>query len=62
MLEIEFIKYLTSENANNAKTVLIRDEISSLIGDFRTITNLYHLIKLKKEKFEHCPNVVLKLG
>ncbi|MCX7111657.1 MAG: hypothetical protein NTX45_16335 [Proteobacteria bacterium] len=62
ILEIEFIKFLTSEAANNAKNILIRDEISSLLGDFRTIANLYHVIKLKKEKFEHYPNVVLKLG
>lgn len=62
ILEIEFIKFLTSEAANNAKNILIRDEISSLLGDFRTIANLYHVIKLKKEKFEHHPNVVLKLG
>lgn len=62
MLEIEFIKFLTSDAANNAKNILIRDEISSLIGDFRTITNLYHVIKLKKDKFEHHSNVVLKLG
>jgi len=62
ILEIEFIKFLTSNSANNAKNILIRDEISSLLGDFRTIANLYHVIKLKKEKFEHYPNVVLKLG
>ncbi|POZ54086.1 hypothetical protein [Methylovulum psychrotolerans] len=62
ILEIEFIKFLSSEAANNAKNRLIRDEISSLLGDFGTIANLYHVIKLKKEKFWHHPNVVLKLG
>ncbi|MGI9213636.1 MAG: hypothetical protein ACR2HF_14285 [Methylococcaceae bacterium] len=62
ILEIEFIKFLTSEAADNAKNILIRDEIYSLLGDFRTIGNLYNLIKLKKEKFDHHPNVVLKLG
>jgi lysyl-tRNA synthetase class I len=62
ILEMEFIKFITSESANNAKSLVIRDEISSLINDFRTITNLYHVIKLKKEKFENYPNVVLKLG
>jgi hypothetical protein len=62
ILETEFIKFLTSEATNNVKSILIRDEISSLLSDFRTIANLYHVIKLKKEKFEHHPNVVLKLG
>jgi len=62
ILEIEFIKFLTAEPANNVKSLVIRDEISALINDFRTITNLYHVIKLKKEKFENYPNVVLKLG
>ena len=62
ILEIQFINILTSEAANNAKSILISEEISSLIGDFGTIANLYHLIKLKKEKFEHHANVILKLG
>lgn len=62
ILEIEFIKFLTSEAATNAKKIVIRDEISSLIGEFRTIANLHHVIKLKKEKFENYPNVILKLG
>lgn len=62
LLEIEFVKSITSEAASNAKDILISGEISSLINDFRTIANLHHVIKLKKEKFEHRPNVVLKLG
>jgi hypothetical protein len=62
ILEMEFIKFIASEPANNAKSLVVRDEISSLINEFRTISNLYHVIKLKKEKFENYPNVVLKLG
>ena len=62
ILEFRFIHILTSEAANNAKSILISEDISSLIGDFGTIANLYHLIKLKKEKFQHNANVVLKLG
>ena len=62
ILESEFIKTISSEAANNAKSILIREEISSLISDCRAITNLYHLIKLKKEKFAHHSNTVLKLG
>jgi hypothetical protein len=62
ILEMEFIKFFTSMPANNAKSLIVRDEISHLINDFRIITNLYHVIKLKKEKFENYPNVVLKLG
>jgi hypothetical protein len=62
ILEIEFVKFLTSEAASNTKDIIIRDEISSLISNFRTVGNLYHLIQIKKEKFGNHPNVVLKLG
>ena len=62
IIENEFIRFLSSETSNSVKNLVIRDEVSSLINEFRTITNLYHVIKLKKDNFEHNPCVVLKLG
>jgi hypothetical protein len=61
VLENEFMRLL-SDASNKLKSVFNSDETSSLMNEFRTITNLQHVIKLKKEKFEHNPNVVLKLG
>ena len=62
ILEDEFIKLLSSQTSSDEKNIIIRKEIPPLIGDFRTIADLYHLIKLKKDKFEHLSNVLLKLG
>ncbi len=61
VLENEFMT-LSSDASNKLKSVFNNDEISSLMNEFRTITNLHHVIKLKKDKFEHNTNVVLKLG
>jgi len=61
ILENEYVSHVL-EAANKLKSVFNSDEVYSLMNETRTITNLQHVIKLKKEKFEHNPNVVLKLG
>jgi hypothetical protein len=61
ILENEYVSHVL-EAANKLKSVFNSDEVYSLMNESRTITNLQHVIKLKKEKFEHNPNVVLKLG
>ncbi len=61
ILENEYVRHVL-EAANRLKNVFNSDEVSFLMNESRIITNLQHVIKLKKEKFEHNPNVVLKLG
>ena len=61
ILENEYVSHVL-EAANKLKSVFNSDEVYSLMNECRTITNLQHVIKLKKDKFEHNPNVVLKLG
>lgn len=61
ILENEYVRHVL-EAANKLKNVFNSNEVSSLMNESRIITNLQHVIKLKKEKFEHNPNVVLKLG
>jgi len=62
ILQDEFIQLILKTSDKLKSVVFNSDEISSSMDEYRTITNLQHIIKLKKDKFEHSPNVVLKLG
>jgi len=73
-LENFFLKLLISESPNSqvedasTNTSLIssdyinKDELSSLIERFRTVTNLIRIFTLKNNKYSDDKSVVLKLG
>lgn len=66
-LEMEFINLLKDKNNDknndeNEDDLLIGQNLRDTIFDFRTITNLIYLFRLKNDKYLNDKSTVVKLG
>ncbi|KOR33008.1 hypothetical protein TI05_03720 [Achromatium sp. WMS3] len=62
LLENEFIKVLNSEEVAQAKNITIKNTVPNIIANFRKLANIYHIAKLKMNKFSHHKNAIIKIG
>lgn len=62
LLESELVKVITSDEAGSIKDLLVKEEMDFLMRELRTITNLHHLFKLKRDNFSSHPGSVIKIG
>ena len=51
ILESELIKIMTSDEACSIKEIVVKDDFEFLVRELRTVSNLYHLAKLKRDNF-----------
>jgi hypothetical protein len=62
-LEIEFIDLLKSKgNVENLDDLLIGQNLRDAIFEFKTITNLIDLFRLKNDKYQNDQSTLVKLG
>ncbi|MBA5201361.1 hypothetical protein H2Y56_18790 [Pectobacterium aroidearum] len=61
-IESTFIRLLDSEKVAEIKKIQTDESIGSLIGEFNVITNIHHLLNLKKNNFSSIDSAIIKLG
>lgn len=60
--EDAFIRLLDSEDVAEIKKIQSNDSIGSLICAFNAITNIHHVLILKKNNFSSIASAIIKLG
>lgn len=61
-VEDAFIRLLDSEDVAEIKKIQSGESIDALICAFNAITNIHHLLKLKKNNFSSIASAIIKLG
>nr|WED69771.1 hypothetical protein PJ912_09495 [Pectobacterium colocasium] len=61
-IEAIFIRLLDSESVAEIKKIQTDESIGALIGEFNVITNIHHLLNLKKNNFSSIDSAIIKLG
>ena len=61
-IEATFIRLLDSKRIADIKNVQSDECIETLIYEFNAITNIYHVLNLKKNNFSNITTAIIKLG
>lgn len=61
-VESEFIRLLDSEAVGEIKAIQSDESINALICAFNEITNIHHVLRLKKSNFSNISSAIIKLG
>lgn len=61
-IEAAFIRLLDSEDVSEIKKIQTDESIDALIGAFGAISNIHHVLKLKKNNFSSITSAIIKLG
>ncbi|WP_047257904.1 hypothetical protein [Chromobacterium subtsugae] len=61
-IEATFIRLLDSEGVADIKKIQSDESIDTLICAFNAITNIHHVLKLKKNNFSNITSAIIKLG
>lgn len=61
-IEATFIRLLDSKGVADIKKIQNDESIDALIGEFNAITNIHHVLKLKKNNFSNIASAIIKIG
>lgn len=61
-IEAEFIRLLDSEGVAVIREIQSNESIDTIISAFNAITNIHHVLKLKKNNFSNIASAIIKLG
>lgn len=61
-IEAEFIRLLDSEGVADIRKIQTDESIDAIISAFNAITNIHHVLRLKKNNFSNIASAIIKLG